>query len=891
MIPYILKSLSLHHRMLKGCKTYGLLLVLMVAVGCSTQKNTPATRSFHQTKVKYNIMFNGNNTYNEGLEAINKANKDDYTKVLNLYPISNPSAAQAAASQMEVTIEKCRKCIKLHSIKAKPKPDPKKRNDPEYKRWLESEEFNNQMGKAWLRLGQAEFHKGDFLGSVGTFTYILNHYKNDPDMQACCQLWIARAYGEMGWLYEAEEMIQKVKVDDLSREHAPIYSAHMADFLLKTKQYHAAIPYVKIALPEEKRKLYRPRFEYVLAQLYELEGNKAAAKDAYQKVIRLTPPVEMDVNAHIRRAQLDGLAGVKSLLRMTKQEKNKDRLDVLYGAIGHIYLSAKDTTKALEYFDLGIEKSTQGGYDKASVLLVAGDLYFDRRDYVKAQPCYNEAATILSVTDEAYARVSKRAEVLDELVKEYTTYQLQDSLQRLSKLTEEEQMKVCEQLVAQLIDEEKKAEEAAALAAREAQLSGVQGINTMNMLGGGGDAGKWYFYNDNLLRSGKQMFAKKWNNRKLEDNWRRASKSGSTMMEMEDMTMASGDTTATDSTSTDTTATAKSAGANDPHNPLYYFQQIPRTPEDLQNSDSLLAQALAKMVDIYWVQLEDSALADETREELLRRYPGYTLTLTNRQHLSEAEVTEWLAQQRLQDSLYESTYEAFKKGQFKQVKTNTSYAQSTYPESKLIPRFLFLNAVAVARQDGQEPFKQALEEMIALYPENELSAKAKDMLAMLGQGMQTKKGGALSNLEGKREQQQQKVDEPTQQQVQLSKEVKGPAYVLILMPTVEETVLNDLLYETALFNFSQFLIRDFDIQVLPVYGEGSAMRIEGLDGLKEALWYIDLMKKNEELMRVLTIQSARLIPITQENYPLFQTQCTEDEYKVFLKKIAKNLVN
>ena len=315
--------------MLKGYKTYGLLLLTLAVLGCSTQKNTPASRSYHQTKVKYNIMFNGNNAYLEGLEAINNACDDDYTQVLDLYPVSQPSAAQAAAGQMDITIEKCRKCIKLHSIKAKPVPDPKKRNDPAYKLWLESEEFNNQMGKAWLRLGEAEFHKGDFLGSVGTFTYILNHYKNDPDMMACCQLWIARAYSEMGWLYEAEDMIKKVNVDALNKDHASIYSAHMADFLLKTEQYHAAIPYVKIAMPEEKRRLYRPRFAYVLAQLYELEGNTSAAKDMYKKVIKMTPPVEMDVNAHIRSAQLEGIAGAKSLLRMTRQEKNKDRLDVL----------------------------------------------------------------------------------------------------------------------------------------------------------------------------------------------------------------------------------------------------------------------------------------------------------------------------------------------------------------------------------------------------------------------------------------------------------------------------------------------------------------------------------------------------------------------------------
>ena len=236
------------------------------------------------------------------------------------------------------------------------------------------------------------------------------------------------------------------------------------------------------------------------------------------------------------------------------------------------------------------------------------------------------------------------------------------------------------------------------------------------------------------------------------------------------------------------------------------------------------------------------------------------------QRLSDAEVAQLLAQQKAEDSLYEATYMAFKSGQFQQVKAYVEEAQATCPDSKLMPRFLFLNAVAIARRDGQEPFKAALEEMIARYPESELSAKGKDMLAMLGQGMKSQKGGALSDIEGKREQQKAKAEEEDKQPVELSTNTDGPSYVLITMPTVDEHVLNDLLYETALFNFSQFLIRDFDIQVLPVYGDGSALRVEGFDGIKEAEWYIDLMHKNEELMRVMIVQSAKFTPITVENY-------------------------
>ena len=218
---------------------------------CSTQKNTWASRSFHQTKTKYNIHYNGQKSYDEGLEAISEAHEDNYSSILPLYPISNHDAAASATSYMDRTIEKCRKCIKLHSIKARPKKInyAKRRRDPQYKAWLEQEEFNNQMSKAWLLLAQSEFHKADFLGSISTFNYIARHYAYDKEIVAQCQLWAARAYAEMGWLYEAEDVLSKVQEEDLSRKNAPLYAAVSADILMKTDRNNEAIPFIKIALP------------------------------------------------------------------------------------------------------------------------------------------------------------------------------------------------------------------------------------------------------------------------------------------------------------------------------------------------------------------------------------------------------------------------------------------------------------------------------------------------------------------------------------------------------------------------------------------------------------------------------------------------------------------
>ena len=104
------------------------------------------------------------------------------------------------------------------------------------------------LSEAWIRLGEAEFHKGDFLGSVGTFNYVINHYQHDADVVARCQLMVARAYAEMGWQYEAEDMLNRVQIDALSRKHAKLYAAVKADVLLNGEHYREAIPFVKLAI-------------------------------------------------------------------------------------------------------------------------------------------------------------------------------------------------------------------------------------------------------------------------------------------------------------------------------------------------------------------------------------------------------------------------------------------------------------------------------------------------------------------------------------------------------------------------------------------------------------------------------------------------------------------
>jgi len=842
-------------------KIIHVLTVGLILSSCSTQKNTFATRSYHQTKVKYNILFNGNISYEEGLKAIRDANTDDYTRVLCLYPVSNHKAAEASASQMDKTIEKCRKCIKLHSIKAKPKRDPKKANDPKYKIWLQNEEFNAKMGLAWIRLGEAEFHKGDFLGAVSTFKYIINHYSNDPDMIAQAQLWIARAYAEMGWQYEAEDMLNRVQTDALSRKHARLYSAVKADVLLHGQQYHTAIPFVKIAIPHEKRTVYRPRFAYVLGQLYEKENNRSEAIQAYRSVVRMAPPVEMEFNARVRMAELGGKNSLRKLKTMTKQSKYKNKLDQLYGAMGNIYLASGDTAHALEMYVIAIEKSTEAGTAKASVLIKAGDIYYDRRDYTDAQPCYREAVTILTAENDQYARVLKRSEVLDELIVAYNQAQLQDSLQHLSQLTEEEQRAIVDKIIADLIAAEKADSVKQAETERELARGdgGLRSVNTANMLGGGGQKGEWYFYNPQLIKQGKQEWLRRWGNRPLEDNWRRKNKQVVVNDEMSASLNDENDEMSSDSLATDSTKVQTPKVETDAHKPEYYLQQIPRTPQDFAISDSLWRDAMVALYYIYRDKLEDEPLTTQTLRELERRFNGHPCLadIYEEERLrvlrnDEAYIARMRKMLDEQDSLYALTYAAYTKGQYAAVKANKQYAEENFPQSRLMPRFLFLNAVSVARTEGQAAFTNELQQLVESYGGTELGAMAKDMLAMMGQGMESRKGGSTGSLADLRGQvDTDQAQDTTAQVQQWDNDRKQPSIVLLVLPSADEQALNELLYEVALFNFSQFLIRDFDLQKMPVFGQGAALRVSGFADLDEAEWWEGLIRKDAHMQGVL----------------------------------------
>ena len=886
-----------------------LMLLLVVSTSCSTKKNTWSTRAYHSTTTRFNIVFNAQTNYDKGMGELQKMQQDDYSNILPMYPISNHANGQAVESTMDIVIEKCRKAIKLHSIQKKPQKNPKKSKDPEYQQWLKQTEFNPMVKKAWLLIGQAEFHKADFIGSIGTFTYITKHFSAEPAVVAEARIWMARAYAEMNWIYEAEEVLGKINENDVTTDLNGLFAATKADLLMKQGRYKESVPFLKIALDKEKNRYQRTRFNYILGQLLLLQNDRKTAANYFKAVLKLTPSYTMEFNARMQVLQAETTnpsKAIKALEKMAKSPNNKEYLDQIYYAIGNIQLFAGKEDKAITAYQTAIKQSTRNGIEKAVVLLKLGDLYYGKKKYIDAQPCYEEASTIISNTHTDYARVTKLAETLGDLAVNYNTVVLQDSLQYLSTLSDKEQREIVDKLIAKVIADEEEAkqraaEDAAALnAAGDEPAFGSAGLTPV------GTTGEWYFYNPALITSGRTEFQRRWGKRKLEDQWRRLNKTAQ-MAEVEE----------TETNAANTANDSLPPKMEDTKNPAFYLAQIPRTEAQKEQSNLAIAEALLNMADIYKNRLEDSEMAEAALLDFQKRFPKsdrllesyYALyqvygqlqktaaqnsvrqtIVTNYPTskyaiiLSQPDYAERMKQMYvMQDSLYAATYTAYSKNEFKQVLSNYEYMASNFPLSTLMPKFTFLRALSIGKTASATNFQEALNKLVELYPSSDVASMSKDILALMAQGQQAQKGGSHGSLLSLREQEvQSEAQEPITTKTYTAD--KQTPFVLLLKPSDQSSV-NQLLFDLAAYNFSKFLIKDFDLAIRTIEGEKMIV-ISNFENYNEVLWYDKLLTTEPALTESVMAKIASRIYISNDNLALV-TLLSLKEYNQFFKQNFK----
>ena len=170
--------------------------------------------------------------------------------------------------------------------------------------------------------------------------------------------------------------------------------------------------------------------------------------------------------------------------------------------------------------------------EKGILQLTLGNLCWEMGRYVEAQTAYSDAIGLLEKTHAEYEEITKRSEILDELVPYSTAVELQDSLQHLASLDSAARMVVIDTLIARVIRKEEEAKRLAKEAERDALRESIAAENAANApqqppttqptIPTGDDS--WYFYNSQAVTQGKADFQRLWGRRKLEDNWRRRNK-------------------------------------------------------------------------------------------------------------------------------------------------------------------------------------------------------------------------------------------------------------------------------------------------------------------------------------------------------------------------------
>ena len=894
-------------------------------IGCSTKKNTVGSRRWHAFNARYNTYFNGSQAFIEGNLEKEKGHQDNFTEMLPLYPVGKRESREIGKAHYDRAIEKSEKAIRRHSIKAKPEWNKDRRKTAKDREWLGRREYNPFLWRAWLLLGKAQFQEGTFEEAAATFTYMTRLYHTQPMQNGLAKAWLAKCYTELGWMYDAEDVIRNMSRDSMDFRAVKDWDYTYANYYIAQHDYEKAVPYLRKVISHERRRVQRAREWYLMGQIEAQLGHRQKAYEAYQHVIRNHPPYQVEFNARIAQTEVmpqGSKQKISKLRRMARNDNNKEYLDQVYYAIGNVFLTERDTMQAIAAYEQGNQKSVRHGIEKGVLLLTLGNLYWDKERYNDAQRCYGEAIGLLDKEHDNYETLALRSKVLDELVPYTDAIHLQDSLLLLSEIPEADRMKAINRVIEALKKQEK--EERDALLDEEAEQRQAEQADFGQRLpqplpptpkGLQQGNGQWYFYNPMAVSQGKASFQKLWGKRENKDNWQR---SNQTVVDLEEPEPEYPDSLEDlenpDSLpATDSIAKSESSETQevelDPHEPAYYLAQIPFSAEQKAAAHEILKDALfhagiifkdkldnLRLSEKYLVRLtsdyQDFPQLDEAWYHLFLLYSrqGKTLQATNclnrlKTDFPNSEWTILLSDpyfkenarfgEHIEDSLYTATYEAFKTDRADIVKHNVKLSEERFPLGTNRAKFIFIDGMTHLNEGDGDGCLERMKQVVELYPESEVS----ELAGMIIKGVQEGRrlyGGKFDIGEiWSRRDITMLADSTIADTLSAARDER---FVFILAYEPDSVNENQLLFEMARYNFTNFLVRSFDITIDEDEGM-HRMHISGFLSYDEAMQYARQLYADKLMAEKL--KDCRSLIISETNLSLLGTRFSYDDYQQF----------
>lgn len=906
-----------------------IIIVFTIATfcGCASKRaNNAATRMYHAFTARFNTYHNGYAAYQQALKAQKTGHKDNYLEQIPLLVISDKNTQKTGASNYDRAIEKSQKAIKNHSIKRKPKKPTGKKLSQKKKLFYSQKEFNPFLWRAWFLMANSQFQKGEFAEAASTFIYISRLYENNPTIVAQARIGLAKCYAEMEWLYEAEDLLQRVQRDTVPEILQKEFSVAKANLLLKQERGEEAIPYIKSGIKRKgQTPLDKAREHYLLGQLYTKAGNKEEAYRNFGKTISKSPPYEFEFNARIRQTETATDGNHKKILRklkrMAKSDKNVDYQAEIYYAIGNIHLSNKDTTEAIKAYETGVATGATSGYGTGMLHLSLAKLYWDLEKFSKSYDNYSKAATMIGEENKDFEEVSFRSNALAGLVQYTDIVEKESQLLYWATLTPQELNPILDKLIeeAKLMEElRKKEEKKLARGDENSNELDQAGTNAAMTIDNPGEKQQWYFYNPQLVSQGVRAFKQKWGNRELKDYWRFSNTISSLMSENSGIEEVVTDSLAMDSTFVlpDSTMMAESFDtgmteeglSTDPTTREYYLQQIPKNEEEKAEAHKALCEALFESGVRFKDDVNDKRLTISYLERVANEYPeyerlaetyyqlflacsrweepekaayyknllivGYPDSTVTRQ-IQEPDFFESAATRKhKEDSVYVKAYAHYTNEEYDAVISENLYSAGKYPQGSHRARFMFIDAMAKLYSGRQEEALEALETLTSTYSADSISRIASGISTGIKEGRLLHSGISTSIWDRKAD---GTIRHGEDSIPQFGTGRNEPYYFVLAFPngSLDE---KRLLFEMARYNFSRYMVRNFEM-VFETFAEITLLEVKEFLNFDEAFIYRKRLFGNAETAKLL--EGINTLIISKSNLDLLLQYYTFDDYRQF----------
>ncbi len=716
--------------------TGALFFALFLISGCSAERKNVISKTYHNTTARYNAIFYAKNRIAEIEEIIENENDNNYDQILRIYPYYDSVMALSYREQTEDAIKKASIAIERHKNS----------------RWVDD---------GYLLVGIARMYDTDYVNAVETFKYV---YKNGEDHERIMALaYLMRSYTDDGEFRNGVEVSGYLDKEKLNKEESKVVYINRAYLYQMIDDENQMVQNLVKAAPLLKRKDGKGRLYFIIGQIYESLGFESEAYGYYRQCIASNPEYELDFHARIRMAQvaeLKGASDVKSTRKLFEKlltdKKNKQFIDKIYYEMGEFEAKQGNLEQAIDNYKLALDASTQPNRQKSLSYLRLGQIYFDSlKRYSLAKSYYDSTIQILPKDFEDYEKIARRQAVLADFVEQIDAIQLQDSLLTLagqdSLIT---RRMIRTQLQRQDSIEQQKEEKAEKERERTARRNNtvLMGDNT------GFSSTSWYFDNPTAVAQGQSEFRRIWGDRPLEDHWRRSNKQVFKNYDEQAALQADADVPV-EMQDPEEVAAAMEARLEARTNTL--METIPYTKQEQQNSLDIIENALFRLGNIYYFDLEeeenatinfvslierfpgsehvpevlyqlilihektDPAQAEAYKEKLLNEFPNTTYAHLVRNPNFDLENSQAVAAVK---RVYSDAYRLYNQGEYAFALDKLDSALEISPETSFTPQMELLRILVLANNETKQTYEGRLESFIQEYPDFPITPYAEQLL-------------------------------------------------------------------------------------------------------------------------------------------------------------------